>query len=63
MSRRRLALLALAIASATLAACSDASTAPQAKHSASSIRADAYDSTSTGSCGVYASGLGVNCGQ
>lgn len=60
MSRSRLALLALAIASVAVTACSDATTAPQAKRT-SSIRTTTYDSSSTGSCGTYAGGLGVTC--
>lgn len=61
MSRSRLALLALAIASVAITACSDATTAPQVKR-ASSIRTTTYDSTGTGSCGTYAGGLGITCG-
>ena len=60
MSRSRLALLALAIASVAVTACSDATTAPQAKRSAS-VRSTTYDSTGTGSCGTYTGSLGITC--
>lgn len=60
MSRSRLALLVLAIASVAVTACSDATTAPQAKR-ASSIRATTYDSSGTGTCGTYTGSFGVTC--
>ncbi len=60
MSRSRLALLALAIASVAVTACSDATTAPQAKRT-SAIRATTYDSSSTSTCGTYNGSLGLTC--